>query len=103
MGVYGQVLASRSAPDGPTRFPGSTGSGNPVPGSGSTFWHVVSQIKCLGKPVSNSQKFRDFRNRLIRKIKYVIGAHLLELWAYKRGDARRKDSDLCFAHSLELC
>ena len=35
--------------------------------------------------------------------KYVIGARLLELWAYKRGDARRKDRDLCFAHSLVLC
>ena len=30
------------------------------------FWHVVSQIKGLGKPVRNLQKFPDFRNRLIR-------------------------------------
>ena len=35
--------------------------------------------------------------------KYVIGARLLELWAYKREDARRKDQALCFAHSLVLC
>ena len=34
--------------------------------------------------------------------KYVIGARLLELWAYKQGDARRKDRELCFAHSLVL-
>ena len=35
--------------------------------------------------------------------KYLIGARLLELWAYKRGDARRKDCDLCFAHSPLIC
>ena len=31
------------------------------------FWHVVSQIEGLCKPVRNPQKFPDFRIRLIRK------------------------------------
>ena len=31
------------------------------------FWHVVSQIEGLGKPVRNLQEFPDFRIRLIRK------------------------------------
>ena len=32
------------------------------------FWHVVSQIKGLGMPVRNPQKFPDFRIRMIREI-----------------------------------
>ena len=31
------------------------------------FWHVVSQIEGLGKPVRNLQKFPDFRVNRIRK------------------------------------
>ena len=33
------------------------------------FWHVVSQIEGLGKPVRNLQKIPDFQIRLIREIR----------------------------------
>ena len=58
---------------------GSRRSGSGSGSSGSTFWHVVSQMKGLGKPVSNLLRFMDFRNWLIRirKTRFLYFLHLL--------------------------
>ena len=64
-------------------------------------WHLLCLLLC--HPFQIFDIFLRIFKRVPEICKYVIGARLLELWAYKRGDARRKERDLCFAHSLVLC
>ena len=66
----------------------------------SSFWCLVADKTKL---VSNAQYslISDSLSSSVHKIcnrRPLVGA----VGAYKRGDARRKDSDLCFAHSRVL-